>query len=280
MRPDPSYAAPSCAVLSSTSPTSTSIIRRLALVIAAVLVLSSSPLFAAPPPPPALPQAAQSPEPAQLAEPEVPATPAVQPLPAYPDITSDFTSMAIRGRVTQNFTGKFKRHGRKIYFEESSSSSGPVGYNEYFIYDLEKNILYRLLRDEQVYFESPLSLEQRVEAIRKGWVPAEGSLTFRNVKITLSSKDIPLRPDVMDKQPVELTLREVTAEIPAIGAVPARNTKYYSLVWIDPTLKLPVKISYAVNFSHQIVQYHNVVEGSLDPSIFEIPKDYLDLTPY
>jgi hypothetical protein len=255
-------------------------IRRLSLIIAAVLVLPSSRLFAAPPPPPALPQAAQTPVQAKPAETAGPATPAVRPLPSYPDISSDFTSMAIRGRVTQNFTGKFKRHGRKIYFEESSSSSGPVGYNEYFIYDLEKNVLYRLLRDEQVYFESPMSLEQRVEAIRKGWVPAEGSLIFRNVKITLSSKDIPLRPDVMDKQPVELTLREVTAEIPAIGAVPARNTKYYSFVWIDPTLKLPVKISYAVNFSHQIVQYHNVVEESLDPSLFEIPKDYLDLTPY
>jgi hypothetical protein len=201
-------------------------------------------------------------------------------LPAYPDITSDFTSMAIRGRVTQNFTGTLKRHGRKVYFEESSSSSGPIGYNEYFIYDLENNMLYRLLRDEQVYFKSPLSLEQRVEAIRKGWVPAEGSLKFRNVEITLSSKDIPLRPDIMDKHPVELDLREVTAEIPAIGAVPARNTKYYSLVWIDPTFNIPVKISYAVNFSHQIVQYHNVVEQAIDPSLFDIPKDYLDLTPY
>lgn len=262
MRPDPS-----CAVM----------IRRLALVMAAVLVLPSSRVFAAPPPSlPAPPQAAQP----QAVQPLQPAAPAVKPLPAYPDITGNFTSMAIRGRVTQNFTGTFKRHGRKIYFEEVSSSSGPIGYNEYFIYDLEKNILYRLLRDEQVYFESPMSLEQRVEAIRKGWVPAEGSLTFRNIKITLSSKDIPLRPDIMDKQPVELNLREVTAEIPAIGAVPARDTKYYSLVWIDPTLNLPVKISYVVNFSHQIVQYHNVVEGALDPSLFEIPKDYLDLTPY
>jgi len=261
MRTDPACAAPSYGAMA----------RRLALVIAAVLVLPSSRVFAAPPPSPAPPQTVQPPE---------PATPVVHPLPAYPDITSDFTSMAIRGRVTQNFTGTFKRHGRKIYFEEVSSSSGPIGYNEYFIYDLEKNILYRLLRDEQIYFESPMSLEQRVEAIRKGWVPAEGSLTFRNVKITLSSKDIPLRPDIMDKQPVELNLREVTATIPAIGAVPARDTKYYSLVWIDPTLKLPVKISYAVNFSHQIVQYHNVVEEALDPSLFDIPKDYLNLTPY
>jgi len=252
-----------------------SLIRPWTLILFIVLVVPA-PLHAAPPPK-GSPQI-ETPPPSPIDIEPTPPPPVAAP--AYPDLTSNFRSVSILKTVVQNFNGKLKRHGRKIYLEEESTSSGPVGYNEYFVYDLDKNMLYRLLRDEQIYFETPLTIDQRVEAIRKGWVPAEGSLTFRNVKITLSSKDIPLRPDVMDKQPVELNLREVTAEIPAIGAVPARNTKYYSLVWIDPTLKLPVKISYAVNFSHQIVQYHNVVEGSLDPSLFEIPKDYLDLTPY
>jgi hypothetical protein len=242
-------AAPSCAAIP----------RLLALVVAAALALPASRLLAAPPPSP---------------------TPPVKLLPAYPDITSTFTSKAILRTVMQNFAGTLKRHGRKIYLEEQSTSSGPVGYNEYFIYDLENNKLYRFLRDEQVYFESTLTLDQRVDAIRKGWVPAEGVFTFNNVKATLSSKDIPLRPDVIDQRPVELTLREVTTEIPAIGAVPARTIKYYSFVWLDPTLDLPVKISYSVNFTNQIVEYHNIAEEQSDPSLFEIPKDYVDLTPY
>jgi hypothetical protein len=268
MRADASSAAPSCA-----APSCTPMIRLLALVLAAALALPASRLLAAPPPPPPTPPA-ESTQPA-------PAPPAaVQPLPAYPDITSNFISKAILSTVMQNFTGKLKRHGRKIYLEEQSTSSGPVGYNEYFIYDLDNNMLYRFLRDEQVYFESTLSLDQRVDAIRKGWVPAEGVFAFRNIKATLSSKDIPLRPDVVDKRPVELNLREVTTEIPKIGAVPARTVKYYSFVWLDPTLKLPVKISYSVNFTNQIVEYHNIVEEKSDPSLFEIPKDYVDLTPY
>jgi hypothetical protein len=245
--------------LAAATPSIAAIIRLLALVVAAALALPASRLLAAPPPPP---------------------TPPVKPLPAYPDITSNFTSKAILSSVMQNFTGTLKRHGRKIYLEEQSTSSGPVGYNEYFIYDLENNMLYRFLRDEQVYFESRLTLDQRVDAIRKGWVPAEGAFTFNNVKATLSSKDIPLRPDVMDKRPVELNLREVTTEVPAIGAVPARTIKYYSFVWLDPALQLPVKISYSVNSTHQIVEYHNIAEEQSDPSLFEIPKDYLNLTPY
>jgi hypothetical protein len=248
-------------------------------------VAPTTPLSAAPPPAP-------GPTPGKDAKGETPpgktapsseaaaATPSAQPLPAYPDLTSEFTSLSILRNVAQNFTGTIKRHGRKIYLEEESTSSGPIGYNEFFIYDLDKNILYRLLRDEQVYFESPLSIDQRVEAIRKGWVPAEGLFPFGNVTVTLSSRDIPLRPDTVDKRPVELRLREITAEIPAIGTVPAKTVKYYSFVWIDPTVALPVKISYGANATHSVVEYHKITAKIADASLFEIPKDYVNLTPY
>lgn len=244
----------------------------LVLALAGVAGPSATP-FAAPPPAPPAPKSPIA------VEPIVPPAPTEQ-LPAFPDISGSFTSQAILKTVVQNFTGTLKRHGRKIYLEEQSTSSGPVGYNEYFIYDLDRNRLYRFLRDEQVYFESTLSLNQRVDAIRKGWVPAEGVFTYRDIKATLSSKDIPLRPDVMDKRTVELNLREVTTEIPAIGAAPARTIKYYSFVWLDPSLNLPVKIAYSVNYTNLIVEYHNITEEPSDPSLFEIPKDYVDLTPY
>ena len=266
------------------------------LIIATVLALPASAGLAAPPPaptqpaPPAAPPqpappappAAQPTPPASPSQPAQPAAPAlaVQPLPTYPDISSDYSTLSLQKTVRQTFAGRLKRHGRKIYFEEQSSSSGPVGYNEYFIFDLDKNVLYRLLRDEQVYFEFPLTIEQRVEAIRKGWVPAAGIFSFNNINVTLSSKDIPLRPDIVDKRPVELNLREVTSEIPAIGTAPAHSVKYYSFVWLDPALQLPVKISFSTHATHMIVEYHNMAEGAVDPSLFEIPKDYVDLTPY
>jgi len=246
------------------------------LTVAALLVPPAARLFAAPPPPPAQPPPAAQPAPPPPASAAHPGAG----MPAYPDITSHFDSMAMMSTTMQNFTGTLKRHGRKIYLDEQSTSSGPVSYNEYFVYDLDNNKLYRFLRDEQVYFETTLSLEQRVEAIRKGWVPSEGVFVFNTVKVTLSSKDTPLRPDTIDNRPVELNLREVTAGIPAIGAAPARTAKYYSFVWIDPAVKLPVKISYAVNFTHQVVEYHKIEEGPVDPSLFEVPKGYVDLTPY
>jgi hypothetical protein len=258
------------------------VIRPVALAAALGAALPAPLLHAAPatPPTPQAPPTAATPaQPTQPSEPAAPSQPP-QPLPAYPDLTSDYTSMSILKSVVQNFTGKIKRHGRKIYLEEQSTSSGPIGYNEYFIYDLEKNFLYRILRDEQVYFESELSIDQRVEAIRKGWVPAEGIFTFNTVNITLSSHDTLLRPDIVDKRSVELRLREITAEIPAIGTVAARTIKYYSFVWVDPNLSLPVKISYSVNLTHSVVEYHNIVSESVDPSLFDIPKDYADLTPY
>jgi hypothetical protein len=255
--------------------------RALALTVVIGIALPA-PLFAAPPlgeNPRGEPPSVQPAQPAQPPEPAAPATP-VQPLPAYPDLTGAFTSMSILKTVAQNFTGSLKRHGRKIYLEEESTSSGPIGYNEYFIYDLEKNMLYRLLRDEQVYFETPLSIDQRVEAIRKGWVPAEGAFPFGKVNVTLSSRDIPLRPDTINKRPAELRLREITAEIPAIGAAPARTAKYYSFVWMDQVLALPVKISYGVNYTHSVVEYHNLTVEKVDASLFDIPKDYINLTPY
>ena len=259
------------------------VIRPLALTAALSAALPASLLWAAPPPAPAAPPAPQTPptpaEPAQPPQPAAPAPPP-QPLPAYPDLTSNYTSAAILKTVVQTFTGKLKRHGRKIYLEEESSSSGPISYNEYFIYDLDKNMLYRLLRDEQVYFESELTIDQRVEAIRKGWVPAEGTFTFGATVVGLSSRDTLLRPDTIDKRPVELRLREITAEIPAIGAVKARTVKYYSFVWVDPNLSLPVKISYGANLTNSVVEYHNIVTETVDPSLLDIPKDYLNLTPY
>ncbi|MBI3621947.1 MAG: hypothetical protein HY208_07165 [Nitrospirae bacterium] len=257
-----------------------------ALGLTAALGLSLPAFVCAAPPPPAGPAPgkdakteAPPDKPAPSSEPAAPA-PSDKPLPAFPDLTGAFTSKSILRSVVQNFTGTLKRHGRKIYLEEESTSSGPVGYNEYFVYDLDKNMLYRLLRDEQIYFETPLSIEQRVEAIRKGWVPAEGPFTFGNVTVTLSSRDIPLRPDTIDKRNVELRLREITAEIPAIGTVPARTVRYYTFVWLDPALTLPVRISYGANNTHSIVEYRDIATQSVDASLFDIPKNYVNLTPY
>jgi hypothetical protein len=241
------------------------------LIVAVFLALPAPTLFAAPPPPPSKPPLSAQPAP--------PSPPAAA-LPSYPDISSQFDAVTMLNTTAQNFTGTLKRHGRKIFLDEKSNADDPVSYNEYFVYDLDHNKLFRFLRDEQVYFETTLSLDQRVEAIRKGWVPAEGAFVFNQVKVMLSSTDTPLRPDIVDHRPVELNLREVTAEIPAIGSAPARTVKYYSFVWIDPALKLPVKISYAVNSIHQIVEYHQIKEESLDPALFEIPKGYVNLTPY
>lgn len=249
------------------------------LGLAVLIGIALTATVAAAPPPGETPQSknpsVQSGQPAKSPEPTAP-----QPLPAYPDLTSEFASKSIQKAVVQNFTGKLKRYGRKIYMEEEATSSGPIGYNEYFIYDLDKNMLYRLLRDEQVYFEAPLSIDQRVEAIRKGWVPAEGPFLFDTVTVTLSSRDIPLRPDTIDNRRVELRLREITAEIPAIGKAQAHTVKYYSFVWMDPTLALPVKISYGVNLTLLVVEYRNIATEAATPALFEIPKNYVNLTPY
>jgi len=252
-----------------------SLIRPWTLILFIVLVVPA-PLHAAPPPK-GSPQI-ETPPPSPIDIEPTPPPPVAAP--AYPDLTSNFRSVSILKTVVQNFNGKLKRHGRKIYLEEESTSSGPVGYNEYFVYDLDKNMLYRLLRDEQIYFETPLTIDQRVEAIRKGWVPAEGPFPYGKVTVTLSSRDIPLRPDTIDKRPVELRLREITADIPAIGQIPARTVKYYSFVWVDPALALPVKISYGANATHAVVEYHHVVSEASDPALFDIPKDYVNLTPY
>jgi hypothetical protein len=223
---------------------------------------------------------AATPPPAAPAAPTPPAASPVVPLPSYPNLTSDFTSTLVLQPVRQEFSGKLKRLGRQIYLEEESSSSGPISYNEYYIYDFEKNLLYRILRDERVYFETPLTIDQQVDAIRKGWVPAEGTFTFNNIIVKLSSRDILLRPDTIDNRPVNLLLREITAEIPAVGTTPTRSVKSYSFVWLDPALALPVKISYSANSAHTIVTYRNIELESAETNLFTIPKDYPNLSPY
>ena len=225
----------------------------------------------------------------ETTEPQESQAEAPAPLPAFPDLVSDFTRTSTLHSVQrkqfvrvvyQEFSGKVMRRGRKIYLEEDTSSSGPIGYNEYFLYDFDKNILYRLLRDEQVYFESKLSVLQRVDAIRKGWVPAEGSFSYEGVDVTLSSRDIPLREDTLDGRPVDLVLREIKAEIPAIGTIPEQTVNNYVLVWLDRDSALPVKVSYARNFVNVIIRYRNIMLEPADEEFFIIPEDYLNLTPY
>jgi len=234
----------------------TSLIRPLAITAAVALAVPAPIISAAPPPPPA------------------------QPPPAYPDLSAAVTTTSLFKTVTQVFSGTLKRRGRMIYLEEATSSSGPISYNEYFLYDFDKGLLYRILREEQIYFETPLSIEQRVDAIRKGWVPAEGVLTVNDVNVALSSRDIPLRPDTVDGRPVELIVREFTADIPAIGSVPARSVKSYALVWRDPQHGLPVKIAYATTQVNLLVEYHEVVQEPVGPELFTIPKNFINLTPY
>ena len=234
-------------------------------VLATLLILSAPRAGAESAPPPPAPQAEAPPLPPVL---------------AYPDLSSTFTWSSSLKTVKQIFGGTLKRHGRQIYLEEESTSSGPISYNEYHVYDFDKNMLYRVLQDEKIYFETPLTLEQRVDGIRKGWVPAAGVFAFNNVSITLSSRDIPLRPDTIDGQPVQLLLREISAEIPAIGAVKARTARSYTLVWQDPTYALPVKITYSVNFVNYIVEYRDIGKESLGADLFLIPKGFVNLTPY
>lgn len=203
-----------------------------------------------------------------------------EPLPAFPDLTSDYSEMSILSNIRQSFTGKFKRAGRQIYQEEESTSSGPIGYNEYFVYDFDKNMFYRMLRDEQVYFESPLTIDHRVDAIRKGWIPAEGEFKFLNATATLSTRDIPLREDTFDGRPVQLVLREITVSIPEIGSAPARSEKSYSFVWKDKEIALPVKIAYPKRQAVVIVEYHNVKLEPSEADLFTIPEGYINLTPF
>ena len=200
--------------------------------------------------------------------------------PAFPDLTSHFIETSQLHGVHQIFNGALKRHGRLIYLEEESTSSGPVGYNEYQLYDFNKNILYRILRDEQIYFETPLTLQQRVDAIRKGWLPAAGVITVNKINITLSSRDIPLRPDTIDNRPVELALREITAEIPAVGKEPATTRRDYALVWRDPAYALPVKIAYSTIQNISVVEYRMITLETLKDDLFEVPAGFADLTPY
>jgi hypothetical protein len=243
------------------------LIFRLLITLAAVTVAAlPMPSGAAPPPPPPPSATAVQPPPA--------------PPPAYPDLSGNFISASNLQTVQQVFNGTLKRHGRLIYTQEESSSSGPISYDEYYIFDFDKNMVYRVLRDEHIYFETPLTLEQRVDAIRKGWVPAEGVFPFNNVNVTLSSRDVPLRPDTLDGRRVDLMLREISAEIPAVGSVPARTVKSYTLVWRDPVSSLPVKIAYGTATSNVIVEFRDITLAPVEAEIFTIPKDFVNLTPY
>jgi hypothetical protein len=240
------------------------------LLLAAVALAVSAPIAdGAPPAPP--PQASQPP-PA--------APPQTTPPPAPPDLSAEVTTTSLFKAVKQVFTGTLKRRGRMVYLEEASSSSGPISYNEYFLYDFDKSMLYRILREEQIYFETPLTLEQRVDAIRKGWVPAAGVFTLNDVNVALSSRDVLLRPDTVGGRPVELLLREFTADIPAIGATPARSVKSYSLIWRDPGYALPVKIAYGTTQVTYVVEYRDIAQEPVEPELFAIPKGFVNLTPY
>ena len=201
--------------------------------------------------------------------------------PAYPDASSSYTITNINKRINQQFAGQFMRQGRKIYLEEQRSSSGPISYNEYFIYDYDKNKLFRFLRDERVYFESYLTVDQRLDAIRRGWIPSEGSFPRDELKVQLSSREIPLRSDTYHDTLVELLVREITAELPPEGAGEGQTIREYALVWQDPAQNLPLKVIYTKSgYVKVIVTYEKITSELSEPEVFTIPKDYLNLSPY
>lgn len=148
---------------------------------------------------------------------------------------------------------------------ESSGEPERAGYAEYQLHDFALGRVYRVLRDDRIYFEAAWSNASAAQGALEGWAPRPADLTVRT---------IPLKDDDVDGTPATLALMEYrlkTARAPS-----------YAFVWSGvPPGRLPLRVIYPQRGGHTVVLSYRAVEPrEVDPSSMRVPEGFVNLSPF
>ena len=197
-------------------------------------------------------------------------TPSQEPI----GFTADFVSTHIpQVREKSVMIGRIYALPPRIRFEPYGQE-GDGSYNEVHLYDFERKQMRRVFLDDKIYFEVELNENSRLKAMQDGWIPWKD---FPNTK----RRKIRLKEDLANDHPSVLNLLERRLEIPRAKK---SNLIYqeYSLFWEATDLKgLPVRIIYFLSDrTTVVVDFKNVKLENPDPSLFDPPNGFRNLSPF
>ena len=160
--------------------------------------------------------------------------------------------------------GQIYSHGQKVRFEWNDA-----GKHEVALYDYKESKEYRLYKDDRIYFESELSNKMFYRARREGLIQAEEDPAVKVTRLFLGET-------VWDGRPCEITLKVRT--IKRNG----RPLSDYTLLWeaLDLDRHVVRVAYYRTARMFIIIEYRDAKQAPTDPTLFELPEDYLNFTPY
>lgn len=172
--------------------------------------------------------------------------------------------------TTINRAGKESASEAKVYKLGKLVRIEPKGSNigEVNLYDFEHLMELRVIYSDKIFFERRISRNFLLRAERDGFYkPVDPDITIDKIR---------LKEDRFDNHPTILYL--VVRSLKIGGNV----AKDYSMVWEATDLEnIPVRIVYPLlGFSTVIVEYRNVAFEKLDPSLFQPPPEFLNLSPF
>jgi hypothetical protein len=188
--------------------------------------------------------------------------------------TADFTSKMIFNNKEQTIlSGKLYTLPPRVRFEPHSEEEDEA-YGEVQLYDFEDQKMRRVFFDDKIFFQIDLTERNRFKAMLEGWIP------WKDLPNTKRRK-IKLKEDLVNGHPCILYLQERKIEAPA-DKKSSFTFLEYSLIWEAADLKeLPVRVIYFLpNQRTVVVDYKNARLSDMDPTFFQPPEGFLNLSPF
>jgi hypothetical protein len=147
---------------------------------------------------------------------------------------------------------------------ESLGEPPRAGYAEYQLYDFVRGRVFRVLPNDQIYFEGAWSRAAASQGFLEGWAPRPADLAVRM---------IPLKADELDGVPASLELIEYR-----LGSGPPA----YAFVWAGvPPGRLPLRVAYTQRGGQTVVlSYRSVEPRAVEPSSLTVPEGFVNLSPF
>jgi len=170
-------------------------------------------------------------------------------------------------------SGKIYTLPPRVRFEPRSEEEEEA-YSEVQLYDFENQKMRRVFFDDKIFFQIELTEKNRFKAMQDGWIP------WKDLPNTKRRK-IKLKEDLANDHPSILYLQERKIEVPG-DKKSSPILPEYSLIWEATHLKdLPVRIIYFLsNQRTVVVDYKNAKLADLEPTFFQPPEEFLNLSPF
>jgi hypothetical protein len=147
---------------------------------------------------------------------------------------------------------------------ESLGEPPRAGYAEYQLHDFVRGRVYRVLPNDQIYFEGAWSRGAASQGFLEGWAPRPADLAVRMIS---------LKADELDGVPATLELMEYR-----FGA----GAPAYAFVWLGvPPGRLPLRVAYTQRGGQTVIlSYRSVELRAVDPSSLSVPEGFVNLSPF